>query len=106
MEPLVSAVESPPFPIQRVSADRVRRAVVEAVQRHAKAIEALQLAIGECVRDLRDQGMTPEAMLVTMKAFIRQTAAAYPPPGRGPAWLTESVMENIVRWCINEYFRH
>jgi hypothetical protein len=81
-------------------------ALAEAVRRHADALEALQAAIAECVRNLRSQGMTPEATLLTMKAFIRHTAGTHPPPGRHAAWLPEPLLENIVRWCINEYFRH
>ena len=48
--------------------------------------------------------MTPEATLVTIKAFIRHTAVTNPPKGYSRAWLPEPLMENIVRWCINEYY--
>jgi hypothetical protein len=103
--PLVSAVESPPFPFEPASADRVRVALTEAVRRHADALDALHAAIGDCVRCLRLQGMTPEATLLTMKAFIRHTAAKHPAAGRHSQWLPEPLLENIVRWCINDYFR-
>jgi hypothetical protein len=104
--PLVSAVESPPFPFEPASADRVRITLADAVRRHAETLEALENAVAECVRCLRAQGMTPEATILTMKAFIRHTAVTSPPPGRATTWLPEPLMENIVRWCINEYFRH
>jgi hypothetical protein len=59
--PSVSAVESPPFPLEPASADRVRATLVEAVRRHTEALESLESAVCECVRYLRAQGMPPEA---------------------------------------------
>ena len=105
MLPSVSAVESPPFPLEPASADRVRATLADAVRRHAETLETLEQAVGECVRYLKAQGMAPEAMLLTMKAFIRHTAITTPPPGRPVTWLPEPLMENIVRWCVNEYYR-
>jgi hypothetical protein len=97
---------SPPFPLEAVSADRVRVALTESVRRHAATLQALEKAVGECVRYLRSQGMSAEATLLTMKAFIRHTAVMHPPAGRDPQWLPEPLLENIVRWCINEYYHH
>ena len=105
MLPSLSAVESPPFPIEPASADRVRATLADAVRRHAKTLGALESAVGECVRNLKAQGMSPEAMIVTMKAFIRHTVVMHPPAERAVTPLPDPLMENIVRWCINEYYR-
>jgi hypothetical protein len=103
--PLAPAVELPPFPFDVASETRVRSALIAAVMRHAETLGELRSAMEECVRHLRDQGMLPEAMIITMKAFIRYTGVKYPPPGYATTWPSEPVLERIIAWCIVEYFR-
>jgi hypothetical protein len=42
---------------------------------------------------------------VTMKALVRYNAIMYPPHGHSAAWLPEPLMEDVVEWCILEYYR-
>lgn len=65
----------------------------------------LQGAIAECVRHLRARGMPPEAMLITMKAFIRHAAITQSGNPNLPGSVAKPLMEDIVEWCIGEYFR-
>jgi len=102
--PQLSAVESPPFPFEPASERRARIALARAVQRHEALKEELHNAIVECVRHLRSCGMPPEAMLVTMKAFVRYAAPRETYEGTsGPT--RKPIMEQVVELCIAEYFR-
>lgn len=113
MAPLLTAVESPPFPFESTAVERLRGALLQAVRRHEATLAGLRMAVEDCVRHLRAAGMTPEAMLVTMKAFIRHTAVVQAASGVTvpatragdmPPWLSDPLMERIVGWCIAEYF--
>ena len=111
--PQLSAVESPPFPFESTAVERLRGSLLQAVRKHEATLAGLRMAVEDCVRHLRAAGMTPEAMLVTMKAFIRHTAVAQATSGGTrqatkagdvPTWLSDPLMERIVGWCIAEYF--
>ena len=101
----VSAVEQPPFPLDIAEVNRVRQALRDAVIRQREAQTNLYNAIGDCVHHVRGQGMSAEATLITLKAFIRHTAAASPFTGNGTDWLTERRMDGFVLFIITEYFR-
>lgn len=60
----------------------------------------------ECAVALRHAGATPEAMLITMKAFVRSSARKHPPMGRAPSrWAADLLMEEITTWCIIAFYR-
>lgn len=97
-----SPVESPPFPFEPAAEKRARLAVVEAARRYEETQTALFHAISDCVRALRDQGMTPEAMVITMKAFVRHTVFT-DADHRGT--VARPLMDQVIEWCIHEYYR-
>ena len=96
-------VKSPPFPFEAAAERRARLALVEAVRRHSE-VETIWLnAVTDCVRSLKHQGMPPEAMIITMKAFVRH-ASATQLARRGEA-VSRVLMEQIIDWSITEYYR-
>jgi hypothetical protein len=95
-------VESPPFPFEPASEKRARIALMEAARRYEETQGVLFSAIADCVRNLRAQGMTPEAMIITMKAFVRH--AAYTEAG-GRGTIARPLMDQVIEWCIHEYYR-
>jgi|SRR5688572_20065557 hypothetical protein len=96
-------VESPPFPFEAVAERRARLALVEAVRRHSE-VEAIWLnAVADCVRSLKSQGMSPEAMIITMKAFVRH--ASVTDLARRGSGVSRPLMEQIIEWSIMEYYR-
>ena len=102
MPSLKAPVESPPFPFEPASEKRARVALVEAARRYEETQSVLFTAISDCVRHLRAQGMSPEAMVITMKAFVRH--AAYTEPGaRGT--IARPLMDQVIEWSIHEYYR-
>ncbi len=84
----------------------VELALGQAVHRQLDSMANLQRALEACAAEMRAQGLPPEAMLITMKAFIRHTAASHPPPGNlASSWAADSYIDEIVRWSIKEYYR-
>ncbi|HMA21354.1 MAG TPA: hypothetical protein VKO87_11175, partial [Gemmatimonadaceae bacterium] len=51
-------------------ADRLRSAIEDAASRDAIALNALRIAICEFTLALRDEGTTPEGVLITLKSVI------------------------------------
>jgi hypothetical protein len=100
----LAAVREPPFPFTtRVSA-RVELALEAAFRRHDAAIAELRFAIEACVRELQQQGMLPEAMVVTMRAYIQHTAS-HPSADHPTASRVASLLiDEIIRWSILAYY--
>ena len=96
----------PLFPINPGNTSAVELALGKAVRSHLDSMVALQVAVEACAGELRDQGIPPESMLITIKAFIRHTACSYPPPGNpASSWAADAYLGDIVRWSIKEYYR-
>ena len=102
MPALAAPVESPPFPFDPASEERARIALVEAARRYEETQSVLFAAISDCVQHLRAQGMPPEAMIITMKAFVRHTAYTDP---RIRGTVARPLMEQVIEWSIHEYYR-
>jgi len=86
--------------------ERARLALATAVRRRGSTLIELQAAIEGCVRSLRGQGMTAGAVIITMKAFVRHSMQVAPPLGLAPsADATAPLMDRIVTWCIDEFYR-
>jgi len=96
-------VESPPFPFDVAAERRARLALVEAVRRHNE-VESIWLnAVTDCVRSLKAQGMSPEAVIITMKAFVRH--ASVTDLARRGQGVSRALMEQIIEWSIAQYYR-
>ena len=101
-----AAIREPPFPLTPHASARVERALETAVRWHEAAMRELRAAVEACVAELHARGMPPEAVLVTMKAFVRHIAPSHPPPGYAPTVeAADSLMDQIIHWCILAYFR-
>ncbi len=102
--PNTIAVREPPFALTpRVSA-RVELALESAFRRHAAAVTELRAAIGACVEELQQQGMLPEAMVVTMRAFMQHTVSHPSLEHPVAARAADLFMDEIIRWSILAYY--
>lgn len=95
-------VKSPPFPFEAAAERRARLALVEAVRRHNEAERIWLNAVSDCVHSLKAQGMSPEAMVITMKAFIRH--ASVTELARRGEGVSRILMEQIIEWSITQYY--
>ncbi len=85
--------------------DRLRAAVEKAATRSADAMVALREAVCAFTNELRDEGTSPEHVLIALKAVIYTrsfpTIATHPTEWAGGSRL----QEKISTWCIEEFFR-
>ena len=99
--------ESSSFALERAISqaelsERLRAAVVRAAARNADSMEALRVAVCAFTVALRDDGVTPEMVLISLKAAIKKQTLT-------PLWETSSLsgpslQEMITTWCIRDYF--
>lgn len=73
----------------------LRVAVDEAATRSSESMLALRVAVVGFTSDLRDTGMTPEAVLIALKKVVRQRTD----------FAGIMMREKISTWCIEEFFR-
>jgi hypothetical protein len=79
-------------------------ALERAFRRHVVAVEELRAAVAACVRELQEQGMLPEAMLVTMRSFMLHTVAHPSPDHPVAARAAHLFMDEIIHWSILAYY--
>jgi len=82
---------------------RLRTAVERAASKSAESMETLRLAVCAFTIALRDEGITPEAVLIRLKAAIETETLT-------PLWITSTwsgkhLHDTITTWCIEDYFR-
>jgi len=67
-------------------------------------MEALRAAVAEFTVALREQGSTPEAVLISLKGVIhdRSLPVIMPHPSE---WKSATLRETISAWCIQEFFK-
>jgi hypothetical protein len=102
--PNFAAVRAPPFSLTPRASARVELALEGAFRRHDAAMTELRAAIEACVQELQQQGMLPEAMVVTMRAFLQHTvshpSAEHPVASRAATLY----MDQIIHWSILAYY--
>ena len=100
------AAREPPFPLTSVASERVCRSLESAIRAHDRSMQELRAAIDGCVAELHGQGMLPEAVVITMRAFVQHAATLHPPPGHAPSrYAADGHMEQIIHWCVLAYYR-
>jgi hypothetical protein len=100
------AIESPPFPFDAATSKDVAGALAQAIRKQDETVEKLRHAVAACTTSLRTQGMSPEAAVITMKAFVKHAAVAHPLSNpEGAWWVADAWMDDIIKWCIIEYYR-
>jgi hypothetical protein len=98
------AVVRPPFPLDASASATLAAALVEAIRRHDRRLLQLRNALCACVWSLRDQQMTAENTVITMKALLRHTAAHDNMNNTGQLAAIDHWMDDLVTWCIEDYF--
>lgn len=81
---------------------RVRLAVEKAASRDAAAMHALRIAVCEYTFALREEGLTPEIVLIKLKSLIDDRTR--PQFTQRDARYGEGLRQNISTWCIKAYF--
>ena len=84
--------------------ERLRVAVMRAAERSAESMGELRDAVRRFTVVLRDEGTTPERVLISLKSIIYNRS--FPTIITHPTeWASGSRLhEKISTWCIEEYF--
>lgn len=93
-----------PFFQHSITSDDLERALRYAVRANAISMDNLHQAIRRCMTSLRADGMQCEAALLTMKACVRDCGRRHRNTGGHELTHSDLLMEQIVRWCISEYY--
>ena len=95
-----------PFPFAGPLEEDFVRALDVASRKSNRSIGALQQATKTCVRQLKEDGMTPEGVIITMRAYLRSTAQMHAPPPdpNEPNVIYEILCDHLAKWCIDEYY--
>ena len=103
---MLAPVRSAPCPVDDAIGNRVAGALDAALLRHDASHEELRKAIEACVDSLRSQGMTPEGVVITIKALLLHSANAAPPNRKEHSLQAADYFDiEIVNWCVVAYFR-
>ena len=92
-----------------ISPETTRRfdvALHDAVLSSITSMDDLHAAVSQCAGALRDAGVGPVQMILAMKACAIDSAGRYHPADDAyPASNVDVLIDHIVRWAIEEYYR-
>ena len=84
--------------------ERLLMAVQRAASTDTRSMEALRSAVEEFTVNLKNDGATPEAVLITLKAVINNRA--FPSVNLNERYSTgDPLSSKISTWSIKEFFR-
>jgi hypothetical protein len=104
MQSTQRARKEEPFFQLTVTGDDFESALRHAARANARSMNDLHDSISKCMASLRADGMQCEAALLTMKAFIRELGLKHKRTGSEDMAHTELLMDQIIRWCIAEFY--
>lgn len=93
-----------PFFELAATGDNFENALKHAVRANTRSMADLRMSIRGCIISLRTDGMQCEAALLTMKAFVRDVCVKHTRRGSREMLHSDMLMEQVVKWCISEYY--
>lgn len=99
-----SPFRTPPFPFGRETESAFETALT-ASRRTTEAVENLHGAVIACVTHLKTIGMEPEAVLVTMRAYLRHALQNHLLSSpHDPIFESSWLSEQVGKWTIEAYY--
>jgi hypothetical protein len=95
-----------PFPFHEGIESEFERALAGAAKRTPQSVTDLESATRKCTRELKNAGMTPEGVIITMRSYLRhimETRIFSKRPDDLHTML-EGLCDRLAGWCIDEYF--
>jgi hypothetical protein len=81
-------------------------ALHDAVLNSITSMDELRVAVSQCVKALRNADVGAVQMILAMKACAADSAGRYHPANdEFPASNVDVLLDHIVRWAIEEYYR-
>lgn len=88
----------PPDPL----CEELHIAVEHAAARSAASINTLRFAVRRFTAALKQDGASPEAVLISLKSIIN--SRTFPVVISAHDWSSEDLRHQISTWCIEEFF--
>jgi len=104
MQQIQTARHEEPFFNLAATGEDFENALKNAVRENAESMLELKLAIRACMASLRSDGMQCEQALLTMKAFVKDSARRHKRRGSREMVNSDLFMEQVVQWCISEFY--
>jgi hypothetical protein len=96
-----------PHPLPNEASSQFGTALHDAVKGSIETMQQLRECLNACVAFLRDSGVGPVQMILTIKAAARESALRNHALGDEFAVANANLlMEQIVKWAIVEYYRN
>jgi len=96
-----------PYPLPSEASQQFGTALHDAVKGSSQSMQELRECLKPCVDFLRESGVGPVQMILTIKASAKESAQRNHALGEEFAVAnTNLLMEQIVRWAIVEYYRN
>jgi hypothetical protein len=107
MQPAKQSVTTLPYPLPNEASREFGTALHDAVRDSIQSMEELRQSLTPCVDFLRESGVGPVQMILTIKASAKETALRNHALGDEFAVINANMlMEQIVKWAIVEYYRN
>jgi hypothetical protein len=102
-----SAKQTLPFPLPTETSHQFGTALHDAVRGSITSMQELQKCLTPCVDYLREAGVGPVQMILSIKACTKESALRNFALGDEFAVANASMlMEQIVKWAIVEYYKN
>jgi hypothetical protein len=108
MQPAKQPVkQTQPYPLPSEASRQFGTALHDAVRGSLETMHELRESLKPCVAFLRDCGVGPVQMILTIKASAKESALRNHALGDEFAVANANLlMEQIVKWAIVEYYRN
>jgi hypothetical protein len=94
-----------PSPVPDETARHFQLALHEVVRSSAISMADLRERVKACARSLRESGVGPAQMIISMKACAREGNRRYPTSlNEHELSNADFLMEHIIKWAIIEYY--
>jgi hypothetical protein len=99
--------QTQPYPLPTEASRQFGTALHDAVKESLETMEDLRACLKPCVAFLRDAGVGPVQMILTIKASAKESALRNHALGDEFAVANANLlMDQIVKWAIVEYYRN
>ena len=108
MQPAKQPVkQTQPYPLPSEASRQFGTALHDAVRDSIETMQELRQCLKPCVEFLRNAGVGPVQMILTIKASAKESALRNHALGDEFAVANANMlMEQIVKWAIVEYYRN
>jgi hypothetical protein len=104
MAKLPERTSAPDFQLTPAIAEQLTHAVQCAARENASSMCDLQSAVEFAAREMQAAGLSPEAMLIVLKAQFHESLLGFGSSNEVFRFAQEELLEEVVKWAIDAYY--